>query len=127
MTEKSESSLSMLSQAVSSGVEDCRTTINEGPASLNLHFASTGCVHLTDFEVEKEKRRARHGTRLLRSVVEWADRHHISLSLVASPADQSMPVSKLMSFYRRFGFIARGAYADDAVPMRRPKVKRIRS
>ena len=83
------------------GVDDCHVTENRD------------AIHVSSIKIDKEKRDKGIGTKAMEYLIEYADKTNKIITLSPSTDYGATSKSRLVSFYRRFGFKPnKGRYAD---------------
>jgi GNAT superfamily N-acetyltransferase len=62
-------------------------------------------IFISDFYIKPENRRQGVGTKIMNSIIHFADEVKLPIVLIPEPEDEVMTVSQLISFYKKFGFV----------------------
>ena len=69
------------------------------------------CIFL--IEIQEEEQYAGYGSSLMRDICEWADKNNKILTLTPSDDFGASSVKRLITFYKRFGFVEnKGKHTD---------------
>jgi GNAT superfamily N-acetyltransferase len=66
---------------------------------------SNGSLFLSDLYVKEEHRGTGVGTKVMNSIIKFADTENLPIVLIPEPDDDNISPKKLMDFYKKFGFI----------------------
>jgi GNAT superfamily N-acetyltransferase len=66
---------------------------------------SNGSLFLSDLYVKVEHRGTGVGTKVMNSIIKFADTENLPMVLIPEPDDDNISPKKLMDFYKKFGFI----------------------
>jgi GNAT superfamily N-acetyltransferase len=66
---------------------------------------SNGSLFLSDLYVKEEYRGTGVGTKVMNSIIKFADTENLPMVLIPEPDDDNISPKKLMDFYKKFGFI----------------------
>jgi GNAT superfamily N-acetyltransferase len=66
---------------------------------------SNGSLFLSDLYVKEEHRGTGVGTKVMNSIIKFADTENLPMVLIPEPDDDNISPKKLMDFYKKFGFI----------------------
>jgi GNAT superfamily N-acetyltransferase len=66
---------------------------------------SNGSLFLSDLYVKEEHRGTGVGTKVMNSIIKFADTENLPMVLIPEPDDDNVSPKKLMDFYKKFGFI----------------------
>ncbi len=62
-------------------------------------------LFLSDLYVKEEYRGTGVGTKVMNSIIKFADTENLPMVLIPEPDDDNISPKKLMDFYKKFGFI----------------------
>ena len=66
---------------------------------------NNGSLFLSDLYVKEEHRGTGVGTKVMNSIIKFADTENLPIVLIPEPDDDNISPKKLMDFYKKFGFI----------------------
>lgn len=66
---------------------------------------NNGSLFLSDLYVKEEHRGTGVGTKVMNSIIKFADTENLPMVLIPEPDDDNISPKKLMDFYKKFGFI----------------------
>ncbi|MER8116292.1 GNAT family N-acetyltransferase [Streptomyces sp. NPDC094031] len=107
-------------------VEGLRRALDDHPAKIHISYDSTaGYLALDLLVVTRVRRNEGTGTAIMQVLTAEADRRGVPMALTPA-ADFGGSVSRLRTFYRRFGFVSNAGrgkdYATKHAMIRRPVV-----
>lgn len=66
---------------------------------------NNGSLFLSDFYIKPEHRGKGVGTKIMNSIVQFADSMKLPVVLIPEPDDDNMSETDLINFYKKFGFV----------------------
>lgn len=81
---------------------------------VGIYFEkSNGSLFLSDLYIKEEFRGQGIGTKIMNSIIEFADSNNLPITLIPEPDDDNISPKQLISFYKKFGFVVNSGKKKD--------------
>lgn len=105
--------LKKLLEQIESGIENKVAAFERTLQSLypeidrvGIYFEkANGSLFLSDLYIKEEFRGQGVGSKVMNSIIQFADNNNLPVVLIPEPDDEDVSPKQLISFYKKFGFV----------------------